>query len=86
MICKLHNVLYVLKLLCNQLNVAKITEKEKLTRYESGCETLDENLMLIADAHTVGNLHYLNCQGCHENVNTASTGVNQGSKGSKGTL
>ena len=69
--CKLHDVLYVLKLTYNLLSVSKMTDAGKyITLSDDEGYVRDENEKLIAVAKKKGNLYYLNChQSTHQQIN-----------------
>ena len=61
--CHLLNVLYVPSLSYNLLSVSKAAENGKTTEFDKeGCKLRSSSGRIIARAHCLGNLYYLDCR------------------------
>ena len=61
--CRLLNVLYVPSLSYNLLSVSKAAENGKTTEFDKeGCKLLSPSGRIIARAHRLGSLYYLDCR------------------------
>ena len=61
--CKLHSVLYVPSLSYNLLNVSRVAQSGKVTKFVThDCHILNANHKLIAQATKVGSLSHLDCE------------------------
>ena len=61
--CRLHNVLYVPKLVYNLLSVSKVTEAGKRVKfYSNDCQILDRDDKVVAVGVRKVNFYYLSCQ------------------------